>query len=149
MKTSFSSEALAQKVYDAQGKEGDLGEVLERYRGKKVILEVWASWCSDCRKALPDVAKFQREHPEIPFVFLSVDEDKEAWKSALVTAMDRFDIKGEQYFFDTGWQKYSNNDFIDFIELDWVPRYMLLDENGNISVYYSKKILDKSIKEAL
>lgn len=108
---------------------------------------MWASWCMDCVKSLPNVAQFQKEYPEVKFIFLSVDDTEENWKNGIAKYMDRFDIKGEQYFFNTGWSKEGNNNFINYIGLDWIPRYMLIDEEGDIAVYYAKKINAASIKK--
>ena len=148
-KTSFTTEALQQKVYNIEMQESDIQTVLDKYKGKKVMIELWASWCADCIKALPSVQEFQKNNPDIPFVFLSVDEKEQAWKTGIAKHMDKFNIQGEQLFFNTGWKKDGDNAFIEFAGLDWIPRYMLVGEDGKILVYYAKKITDKSIKENL
>ena len=146
-KTSFDTASLNQKVYSYDMEETNIQNILEAHKGEKIILDMWASWCMDCVKSLPNVAQFQKEYPEVKFIFLSVDDTEENWKNGIAKYMDRFDIKGEQYFFNTGWSKEGNNDFINYIGLDWIPRYMLIDEEGDIAVYYAKKINAASIKK--
>ena len=145
----FTPEALAQSIYNLEMQESSVGEVLAQNKGKKVIIYLWASWCADCIKSLPDVAEFQRQNPDIQFVMFSVDENQKEWQSGIARYMDKHNIQGDQYFFNTGWEKDSDNFFIDFVGLDWIPRYMLLNEDGNIDVFYAKKINDKAIKEKL
>lgn len=148
-KNEFDQGALSQEVFDLDMQKSNIQSIIEENKGKKIMIELWASWCADCIKSMPDVAQFQRENPEIQFIFLSVDDDEIAWKTGISKYMEKFNIKGEQYFFNTGWEKDGNNAFIEFAGLDWIPRYMLLDENGKILVYYAKKINAKAIKNNL
>ncbi|MDG4949560.1 TlpA family protein disulfide reductase [Weeksellaceae bacterium KMM 9724] len=148
-KSDFNEASLKQAVYDKEMNASTVGDVLEAHKGEKVMIVVWASWCIDCIKSLPNVAQFQKDYPEVNFVFLSVDEEEEKWQMGLEKYMNKFKIEGEQYYFDTGWSKNVDNDFVDYIGLDWIPRYMLLDEKGKIAVYYAKKINANSIKKQL
>lgn len=148
-KVAFDDAALDQPVYNIDMESTSVRDVLAAHRGEKVLIGLWASWCMDCVKSLPNVVELQKEYPDLNFVFLSVDEDQEKWQEGVSKYMQKFKVKGEQYFFDTGWTKEGNNAFVDYIGLDWIPRYMLVDESGAISVYYSKKIKSKSIKEQL
>lgn len=148
-KANFTPEALAQKVYDKEMQITDIQSVLDSLKGKKVIIDVWASWCGDCIKSIPKMEEFQQEHPEVAFVFLSVDDSQDKWHNGLNKHFAKYNIHGEHYFFNTGWDKNGNNAFIDFLELDWIPRYLLLDENGDILVYYAKSIDDNAIAKAI
>lgn len=147
--TEFTPEALGQNVYDLQMKESTIGDVIAKHKGKKVMLDIWASWCKDCIKSLPDVREFQKENPDVEFIFLSVDDTEKDWKNGVDKYMKRFEVKGGQYFFNTGWEKNGSNEFVNFAGLDWIPRYMLLDENGKILVYYAKKLKEREIRDNL
>ncbi len=37
---------------------------LSDYRGEKVMLNFWATWCPPCRAEMPDMQKFHEEHHE-------------------------------------------------------------------------------------
>ena len=52
-KKEFSNEALAEKVTAMDGSEVSFQSVVDKYKGKTVVLEFWASWCGDCVKAMP------------------------------------------------------------------------------------------------
>lgn len=148
-KTEFTAAALSEKADKLSGESISVDEIIKNNESENLMIEIWASWCADCIKALPKVAEFQKEHPEVKFVFISVDDDDERWEKGVEKYMKKFDVKGEQYHFSSGWDKSGDNAFIDFIGLDWIPRYMLIGKDEKIKVYYSKSIEDKNILENL
>jgi len=44
------------------------------FKGKPLVLNIWATWCPPCRAEIPDLVAFARAHPEITVVGVSVDE---------------------------------------------------------------------------
>ena len=140
--TEFTDLALNDSVYDLSNTQFSIKEVLAKYKGKKVLIDVWASWCGDCIKGLPSVKNLQKEYKEVVFLFLSVDKSKTAWKRGI----DRFKIKGEHYNLAKGMK---DGAFVDFINLGWIPRYMVIDENGKITLFKATRASDSLIEIAL
>jgi len=120
-----------------------LSQVLNQYKGSKVFVDIWASWCRDCLVTLPEYNKLRKNtrKENIVYLLLSVDKEDQKWKSAI----DRFKIKGEHYRFVKGW----HNAFSAYIDLDWVPRYMIIDEAGNVIQGKSIHVDDKSLLNTL
>lgn len=56
---------------DASGADKTLAD----FRGRVILLNLWATWCAPCRKEMPDLARLQRElgGPEFEVVALSLD----------------------------------------------------------------------------
>ena len=52
-------------------------------KGKMLFIDIWATYCPDCRKELPALETLQQTYKGKPitFVSISVDRDKEAWKT--------------------------------------------------------------------
>ena len=140
--SQFSKLALEETVYSLNNTPFSIKEVLEEYKGKKGLVDVWASWCGDCMKGLPSVRNLQKEYPEVIFLFLSVDKNKNAWKKGI----ERFQIKGAHYNLPNG---IKSGEFVDFINLGWIPRYMVIDEQGKISLFKATSASASSVAEAL
>ncbi|WP_338469358.1 TlpA disulfide reductase family protein [Niallia sp. XMNu-256] len=47
---------------------------LSDYRGKKVLINFWATWCPPCKEEMPDMEKFYQENRE-DVVILAVNID--------------------------------------------------------------------------
>ncbi|MBL8791752.1 MAG: TlpA family protein disulfide reductase [Rhizobiales bacterium] len=56
---------------NGEGKEISLAD----FRGRVVLLNLWATWCAPCRKEMPDLARLQRDMggPGFEVVALSLD----------------------------------------------------------------------------
>ena len=67
---------------DADGNPVTLSKLAE---GKLLLVDFWASWCPDCRKANPDVvATYQKYHDQgFDVLGVSFDTDKEKWLAAI------------------------------------------------------------------
>ncbi|PCI33255.1 MAG: alkyl hydroperoxide reductase [Flavobacteriaceae bacterium] len=140
-KTEFTPEALNQQITTVDGDTIAFKEVIAKHKGKTIVLDFWASWCSDCIKALPAVKKFEGEHSnEIVFVTLSMDRKQEAW----VAAIDKLGVPGNEHYFVPGGFKSAIGLSA---ELSWIPRYLVLDKEGNIQIFNTIKV--NKLEEAL
>jgi thiol-disulfide isomerase/thioredoxin len=103
-------------------------KLLAKHVGKKVVIDFWASWCRDCIVGYPklDALMKKADNAKVVFVFLSVDKDEAKWRSAI----ERFGITGEHYRSETAWY----NTLTNYIALDWIPRYVVIDEKGRIAL---------------
>lgn len=139
--TVFSEKALNDTFISTHGEPITFQKILEEYKGKKILVNVWASWCGDCREALPEEKKNFEEYPEVVFLHLSLDRDIESWK----VGIEKLGIEGEHYFMKSGWK----GDFGEFLNLNWIPRYLIVNEKGEIEMFKATKPTDKLIKENL
>ena len=142
LKTSFSKEALIQKVENEEGKTVTIQQILDQHKGKVLVLDFWAGWCRDCLKALPKAKELEDSNKNIDFVFLSLDRSREGFDKSL----ERFDMKDkENYWFASGWK----NDFNNYIDLNWIPRYMVIDQKSAIAKYYAISPEDPDIQATI
>jgi thiol-disulfide isomerase/thioredoxin len=45
-----------------------------------LVIEVWASWCGDCVKAMQN-KDLQTNNPNVSYLFLSMDKTADKWKA--------------------------------------------------------------------
>ena len=55
------------------GKEVSLSD----FRGQKVFLNFWASWCPPCQQEMPDIQKLYKENENIKVLTVNVQESKD------------------------------------------------------------------------
>jgi thiol-disulfide isomerase/thioredoxin len=56
---------------------------LSDFEGKVVYLDFWASWCGPCMREVPHAKELKKRfegQEDLVFLYISVDEDPEAWK---------------------------------------------------------------------
>ena len=69
--------APAFALKDASGKT----VTLEKYRGKVVLLDFWATWCTGCKQEMPWFVEFQKKYGSKKFVAVGVAMDDDGWKT--------------------------------------------------------------------
>lgn len=139
--TNFSTEALNDVLMDINNKEIFFKDILQKHQNKKILISVWASWCKDCLEALPTEKELQKQFNNVSFVHLSLDKDISSWKNGI----DRLQIKGDHYLLTSGWKGNLGK----FLNLSWIPRYLVLDKTGKISLFKATSPSDKLIKQSL
>lgn len=141
VETEFSEKALQEKFNDVDGKEILFKKIIEKHKGKKIFIDVWASWCRDCLKAIPELKQLQKENPNVVFLYLSIDDSLEELRSGI----EKYKLEGEHYLLVSK----KEGDFSDFLGLSWIPRYVIVDETGKIEVFKAVKTNDTKIIRAL
>ena len=47
---------------------------LSQWRGRRVLLNFWATWCGPCRKEMPALSAAQSKHPNVRIVGVALDQ---------------------------------------------------------------------------
>ncbi|WP_288763751.1 thioredoxin family protein [uncultured Weeksella sp.] len=140
-KKIFTEDVLHQTVKNRALDDVSLQSILQEQRGEVVVLYFWASWCKDCLVGFPKLKTLQQKNPKVKFIFFSLDKTQKAWDKAI----DKYALQGDHYWFSSGWENPFNN----YIDLNWVPRYLLLNREGNIAKYYTIQADDQELQQAI
>ena len=58
---------------------------LHSYRGKPLVINIWATWCPPCRREMPVLQQAQGEYPQVTFLFVNQGETPENVTTFLAT----------------------------------------------------------------
>jgi len=124
---NFSKEALSKTLLNNNDQKITFEEVLKKHQGKVTVIEIWASWCGDCVKAMPQIKLMQKDFPSVDYVFISMDKAVDKWHEGV----KHHELNGDHYWATDGMK----GAFGKAIDLDWIPRYIILDSHGTIITY--------------
>jgi thiol-disulfide isomerase/thioredoxin len=98
------------------------------FKGKVVLVDVWATWCGPCKKEIPALKQLEEEMhgKDVVFVSYSVDKPKDLEKWKKFVADEK--LGGVQLF---GPSDFSSPICIDY-KINAIPRFLVFDRKGNI-----------------
>jgi thiol-disulfide isomerase/thioredoxin len=140
-KAAFSKVALSEKLLSTKDSQVAFKNILKKYKGKTLVIEVWASWCGDCVKAMPKIKELQANNPNVAYVFISMDKTADKWK----VGIEKHELKGEHFMANDQMKGV----FGKAIDLDWIPRYIIIDKKGKIVLYRAIETDFDKINETL
>lgn len=109
-------------LHDSTGKEYRLSD----FRGKMIFVDFWASWCAPCKAQIPYQKELEKLYAgkDIVFLGVSLDRSKEAW----LKAVKEEDLHGYILHAEGNFK----NEFPAAYGIESIPRYMLIDAEGNM-----------------
>lgn len=109
-------------IADTDGKVVQLSD----YKGKKVLLEFWASWCGPCIANLPKLKKYAAENPDVQILAISIDDKKENW----LTAIKKHEFNYAKHVSEL--KGFAGDISKVIFNISYIPRAILIDEHGRI-----------------
>ncbi|WP_426348794.1 TlpA family protein disulfide reductase [Alloiococcus sp. CFN-8] len=113
---------------------------LSDFRGKKVFLNFWASWCGPCRLEMPDIETLHKElNPEEAVIIaVNIGEDR--------STVSKF-LRDNSFTFPTALDPLSTAP--SRYELQGIPTTFIIDEEGYIDSKYSGYMTLSQMREAM
>jgi len=106
-------------IKDANGKVVNLKDA---FKGKKILVNLWATWCPPCRAEMPSLQTLYSttDSSKVAFVFLSMDDD---FNKAL-----QF-VKDKKYTLPV---YYPAQELPQLFNVEGIPTTFIFDANGKI-----------------
>lgn len=97
---------------------------LKDFKGKYILLDIWASWCRPCISKFPefDSLKTACKDKNIVFLQISCDAQERRWRNEMGFTGRR----GNQWFIN------GHHNFMTDLEIATIPRYLLVDRKGKL-----------------
>lgn len=115
---------------------------LSDYRGKFVLIEMWASWCRPCIEAMPNIIHAQQLFDgQFTCCAITIDKSERAWKSAI----SNYHLEALNHYtaMDSNGELFS--DMRRLVVKGTIPQNYLLNKDGRIIAIniYGEELINK------
>jgi thiol-disulfide isomerase/thioredoxin len=114
---------------DLNKKQISFGDIIDRYRGKVIYGDFWATWCIPCIHEMPNSVLMQKkfEGKDLVFVFFSLDSPNSI--TLLTKVSSKLKVKKNQYIVNNGFESELSN----YIGVGAIPAHFIVDKQGNLA----------------
>jgi peroxiredoxin len=119
---------------DAAGKTAKL----KQYRGKVVLLDFWATWCTGCKQEIPWFVEFQQKFGAKRFAVVGVSLDEGGW-DVLRPFLEKAHVPYRMVLGDDATAKLYG--------IDNMPDTFLIDRKGKVAAAYLAGLVDRDDME--
>lgn len=111
---------------DTEGNKQSLKEIIDAESGKVIYIDLWASWCTPCRKEFPHSIQLQEKLKDQPitFMYLSLDDGDGVWKKAMQKL--NMEDKGQHY----RRKRKDAMSLLQFFYIYNIPHYLIINKEG-------------------
>jgi thiol-disulfide isomerase/thioredoxin len=95
---------------------------LESFKGKKVFVNLWASWCPPCKREMPSIEKLYQsvDTNKVAFVMISLDDQFEKAKAYIRSAKLQLPVY------------YPEENLPDLFNVEGIPSTFIFNEAGQL-----------------
>ena len=113
--------------------------------GQHIYIDMWATWCGPCKYEIPFLLELEEDYKDknIKFVSISIDarKDEDKWRKMI----EDKGLTGTQLLADKEYQ----SQFVQDYYIQGIPRFIILDPEGNIIDYDAPRLSEPRLREVL
>ena len=118
---------------------------VQQYRGKVVLLNVWATWCGPCLEEMPEILRFRKDYlgQGVEVILVSGDWDTESQQVEAFLGELGVD-------FPTYLKAGDDMEFIETMSPEWsgaLPASFLFDSGGTLRHMWEGKVTYANLQE--
>lgn len=106
-----------------------LRKILEPYKGKLVLIDIWGTWCTPCKEALShsqEEYEYLKQY-DIVYLYLANNSQEEGWKNVI----KQYNVVGDNVA-HYNLPKAQQTAIEHFLNVNSFPTYKLVDTDGTI-----------------
>ncbi|MBR2360971.1 MAG: TlpA family protein disulfide reductase [Bacteroidaceae bacterium] len=106
-----------------------LKKIIEPFKGKFVLLDIWGTWCGPCKEALShSTEEYARlKDYDIEFLYLANESPKESWENVI----KEYNVSGDNVT-HYNLPREQQSAIESYLGINAYPTYKLFDREGNL-----------------
>jgi thiol-disulfide isomerase/thioredoxin len=117
-------------ILQAENKGLDGAKIkLEDYKGKVVIVNLWATWCGPCREEMPHLVELQNKHKDKGFEIIGLSIEENDTEEMIKNFAKEMNLN-----YTLGWiDEKTVDEFIRLSRQNGIPQSFLINRNGELA----------------
>ena len=119
----------AEDVANMSDGEKILRKLIEPYKGKLILMDIWGTWCGPCKEALShSQEEYERlKEFDLVYLYLANNSSDEAWQNVI----KQYDVLGDNVV-HYNLPEAQQSAIEKFVKITGYPTFKLIDREGNL-----------------